>query len=463
MNNNLHIGTFDSERYWDSPDTARLPFFEDTDGNIIVSIMDELLFPFCNNNDILITRMKMKDEFLEYLKRIGFEFKNNFTDLFSNHTHFRETLKITTLDLLLNKKELPIHHINKEDDKTSIENYSILPYSVLPGDKKIAEKHKLNYDLPDVNSVIKVNSKIYSTAITHQFADQFRKKSHGEPVFSALELKKKGNQLLLSSSIMVKEDFGVSGRGNLLINNEKLLNRIVKHFIHEEEKGKEVKLVLEKFLDKDNDFSCQLKIQKNGEFQILGIQKIINNNFGYQGSKTATDDFVAFLDKNGYFQYIENVINQIYIDGYWGYVCIDSMVLKNNEIIPIIEINARKSMGLINHTINLYLSNYNVNGKLLYLSLGYQNLLTFNDLMEKLKSEELLFNPNKRKGILPLTSNTIFVNRDTSIETDVDKNKYYKGRFYFSVIDDNDEEKEVLIKRLVDLFLSLNFKVFNII
>ena len=74
-------GTFDAERFWRDPNLAKLPSFHDPEMENIVMAMDELLFPFCEAQDKLITRYRMNVCHKEYLHEIGFKFLSNSTDL----------------------------------------------------------------------------------------------------------------------------------------------------------------------------------------------------------------------------------------------------------------------------------------------------------------------------------------------------------------------------------------------
>jgi hypothetical protein len=199
---------------------------------------------------------------------------------------------------------------------------------------------------------------------------------------------KKGKELLEKGNFLVKEIFGVSGKGNLLINSLKLLERIVKYIETSEAKGKTCTFVIEEFLNRELDFSCGFKIAQDGTTEIEGIQKILNHQFNYGGSEAADGEFVNFLYDKRYFETIENISKELYRDGYFGEVCVDSMLLKSGEIVPVIEINARKSMGFVNNGIDRNLSRYGMKGNLMNINLGVPCDLKFEDILERLNGED---------------------------------------------------------------------------
>lgn len=70
----LIIGMFDAERFWRDPNLAKLPSVHDPEMENVVMAMDELLFPFCEGQDRLITRYRMNVCHKAYLHEIGFKF-----------------------------------------------------------------------------------------------------------------------------------------------------------------------------------------------------------------------------------------------------------------------------------------------------------------------------------------------------------------------------------------------------
>jgi hypothetical protein len=135
------------------------------------------------------------------------------------------------------------------------------------------------------------------------------------------------------------------------------------------------------------------------------------------------------------------------------------MLLKSGEIVPVIEINARKSMGFVNNGIDRNLSRYGMKGNLMNINLGVPCDLKFEDILERLNGEDILYHEGKEYGILPVSSNTLFINRKLSGIKD--ENQIYKGRMYLSVISKDSPEKEKLINGLVSALGELSCKIYS--
>lgn len=447
MTGSLYMGDLDSEKYWNDGNLAKLPAFEDNSSIGIIHSMDELLFPFCNKEeDVLVTRFAFDKVLKEYLNAVGFKFRCNRCDY---HTGQDDTQK-TIFEIISEDESKLRNFFDNAKDCTYFSPYSIIPYAGI-----LKDKVQFENSIPAFEAVKKVNSKEYSTILSKKLGFG----SHSDVVYSSGELVKRGRELLEKGNFLIKEIFGVSGKGNLLINSTKLLERIVKYIEASEAKGKTCTFVIEEFLDRELDFSCGFFIREDGTKEIAGIQKILNHQFNYGGSEAAEEDFVNFLYDKGYFETIEIISKELYKDGYFGEVCVDSMLLKSGDIVPVIEINARKSMGFVNNRIDSHLSKHGLKGNLMNINLGIPFDLKFEDILERLKGNDILYIEGRECGILPVSSNTLFINRKLSGSKT--ENQIYKGRMYLSVISKDAYDKERLINGLVCALEELSCKIYS--
>lgn len=446
MPSNLIMGEFNSEKYWRQENLAKLPEIPDKSSLDIILSMDELLFPFCEAGDILALRFPFHPAFKEYLGNLGFDFMVNGSSIPPKDIDREQSIfEIVVSDL---------DRMNALRPQLSAQS-GFFPYSLVTAADRLAKELQLGFRGPELDTVKKVNSKVYSCNLSRNLNLPY----HGDIISHSFELREKGNQLLEQGPFLIKDPYGVSGKGNLRIDSMGVFERIVKHLENQENKGFLCQFVLEPLWDKDIDFSCGLTIHENGDLQIISIQKMINSNFAYHGSRTADQAFIDQLDRRKYFEVIGEIARMMYNDGYFGAVCVDSMVLTSGDIVPVIEINARKSMGFINHRLDQYLAQFNLQGNLMFLNLGYSSALTYELVLQRMDEAGLLFYPGKKSGIMPLSANTLFINKELS-STKVDST-IYKGRLYVSVIGADDAQRGSLIQELRFLFQSLSCTVYN--
>lgn len=74
---NVFAAKFNSEQFWDSRLSVKLPAVRNKRLENIVHTMDELMFAFCKGEeDMVLTTLPMNQDHLEYLHSIGFSFQN---------------------------------------------------------------------------------------------------------------------------------------------------------------------------------------------------------------------------------------------------------------------------------------------------------------------------------------------------------------------------------------------------
>ena len=447
----LYLGSFNAEQFWREVDISQLPAIADPQADEIVSVMDELQFVFCDSaHDVLVTRLPMDSYYKDYLWELGFSFSHNQFPLIEKTSGEEKRSHKGICELLLDAGNDDYY----QDLLTSLSTLS--PYSIEPFTKKLCQHYGLQCPGLDIEIVKKVNSKLFS----HQLAKHLFPDTVGEIVYCASDLDAVGQRFLQSSPFLIKDEFGVSGKGNLLISSLQILKRIVTYISKQEREGKHTRFLLEPLLNKQTDFSCQLEIDATGETKILSIQKMQNSGFAFSGIQTAESYFQEFLETSGYFEQVEAIAVQLHRVGYFGSVCLDSMLLQEGKIVPVVEINARKSMGSINHYIDRFLAQFSTQGRLMFFSLGLSRHVAFSEILQRMEQAEILFLKDRPRGILPLASNTFNVNWQLH-KASANPRRTYKGRLYGSVVSDPDEEKERILNRMDNIFAELDIQRFN--
>lgn len=446
MNNpkiKIHIGNFGAERYFCDKNKAVLPSFKDEQSDRIVSVMDELQFVFCTDvDDLLFTRFKLDNYHLEYLNNIGFKFNSYHLFEIINKNNIEKNI----FECLLEQKS-SVYPFNNLESKISA--YMLDPYCC-----KFIRTKRFKSNYPRIETVKKINSKFYS----HELLKNINPTINGKIIKSSEELYLKGKEFLKSGSFLIKAPFGVSGKGNILISNIIILERIVKFLNQQELNGKICEFLLEPLYNKEIDFSCQLEISSCGEYQIVSLNIMNNRNFSFNGITQINESLKKCLDKCGYFDTVNTIVNSIYKDGYFGPLGIDSMLCKDGTVIPIIEFNARKTMGQIYHYLNKSICQDKANSELKEFSLGINKSFNYKSLLEKIREKNLLYlNKSEINKIIPLSSNTLNVN----LKFNSGLNDVVKGKLYVFLIYKNIKDRERMINGIFSLLKELNIKIYS--
>jgi hypothetical protein len=440
------FGSFNAEKFWRSPLNGLLPSFRDEQADVIVGAMDEMQFVFSKADESLtVTRFAMNHAHLGYLAELGFRFSNIGITNIDNTAQDTETEQSTTTALCLKVEHGgPLNGLKNQYLKLD-------PYALTPDHPRLTDLLDPDAFFPGAEAVKKVNSKVFSTIVSEELG----KGAGGIVVNSTGALQQHAEVMLHKSALIIKDPFGVSGNGNILIKKDVTLRSIIKHLLHQEHSGKLIEFVLEPFLDKQTDFSCQGLIDETGAFEILSFHIMHNEKFRFSGIERADGPFIKKLEALGYIAYITTAAGSIFKSGYFGPVCIDSMILANGDLIPVVEINARKSMGLINHSLFMFLSDLNKNLKCRMLTLNFMvsYRLRFDQLLKGLKEDGLLFLNGMRAGILPLSANTVDINSRIMADGP------FKARFYYHVIYTTFTEYVSLQEKMQLFFEKLSLKI----
>lgn len=447
------IGSFDPETRWRDSKLARLPAVPDKERESIVLCMDELLFPFCERDDVLYSRCKINPALYEYLSRLGFSFQTRyFYDLNNENEPLPEPD-------VFNQCMFKLAADNKTKFNCTAKTLS--PFAITADTEEYLQAAGPFDPLPDIEAVVRVNSKLYSNRLLNRIDE----KCYGTEAHNAEEMVATGNMLLQRGPYLLKDPYGVSGKGNLLIDSEAMQERIASHLQKQEGSGLRSQFLLEPLLPKKTDFSSHWFIQENGDKEFISVQLMINHKQNYGGSIQADEAFIGALENNGYFRVIEKALQVLVEDGYHGFVCFDSMVLQNGQVVPIVEINARKSMGLINAYLDKCWQTHGIRGWLTYLSIGLPESFVFEMLLHSLRESSLLLTVPGEYGIVPLSSSTVMVNeilirRRTAGGLQM-KRCIPKGRLYVSVVGRDDQHRSELFESLRQVLADLSVKVYN--
>ncbi|NMM50965.1 hypothetical protein [Paenibacillus aquistagni] len=434
----LVLGNFNAEAFWRPADLAQLPSLPSRYEHSVAGAMDELLFILCQGKGAVLTALSMNKTQHRYLHELGFDFMN-----LSVQEHLSQN-KSADLDLF--------HTLAEPSSAALCEpllaRLPLLPYAILPSTDAFAAQYGAAEKLPHSSIVAKVNSKIYS----HDLAKELGGFAPGEAVYSAQTLLEAGAHYLQGQDrIVIKDPYGVSGKGNLVVDSIQMLNRIAQYVERQQHSGKHVQFLIEPWLCKANDFSCQLYVDDIGMISIDSIQFMDNRGQNYGGSYEAEPVMTAMLEQNGYLDTMKEVARALYKEGYYGPICVDSMLLEDQTLVPIVEINARHSMGCLNDRLNRRLKQYGQQAMLLSLELRIpewgKEENAYERLLEQLHASGLLFGTASEDGILPLSANTLLDPRGI----------HSQGRWYVAIVTSSPLERERWRQKLLAQLASIGF------
>ncbi|GAA3567365.1 hypothetical protein [Kribbella ginsengisoli] len=347
VNRVVRLGTFDAESRWRPTDLAALPAIGTSASDPAVDAMDELLAGFCDPGDLLITRRPMSAAVREGLAAMGLHF---------DHLALGEP----------GPGPIERHVLADQAIMSRIRGATIAPYAVLPETWTLAEQL-----LPAPDVVAQVNSKTWSDELVRRLGLP----GAGRVVRSTDELVDAVTSLDFKA--LIKDPYGVSGRALLEASSPGILKAIERVLRKQVGNGLRIELVVQEKLPKQHDFSGHFHLDQNGSWEFLGIQQMTNRGFRHFGSSPATP---SLIDQGWYAETVSEVIPALTEAGYWGPVGVDSMLLDDGTVIPVLEINARQSLGLLAIRLDRQAREHGLTGHLWQLELNLAAGETIEDL-----------------------------------------------------------------------------------
>jgi len=409
----VRIGTFNAESYWRPQARATLPVVHDPSTSELVVAMDELLVPWCRPGSALVTMLPMHTAQADYLRIIGLDFESR--SLFASVERWRES-----------GKPLCAYQVAAENHIAEAwPDFPLSPYAVTPSFYALARSRGQSV-WPDPVCVARVNSKVFSTRLNQSI---FPKSAIA--VIRSLSDLQDFAKSLLDQPFLVKDPFGLSGKGHFLVSDAAGLARLQKFLSRQQNAGNQIELVAEALLEKITDFSCFCELSANGRVTFRSVQIMLNHGFSYIGSQPADQAFLTDLRRQNYFETLEPFLRSVHDEGYWGPLCIDSMILRGNRIWPVVEINARESMGIVARSVADFLKEYGVSGLLTFLVFSSRGVQPYEYLLTALEMSGLLWKPGRARGVLPLSSASLYSASAS------ERDGVRKGRWYAFLVAEN--------------------------
>ncbi|MDN0201113.1 hypothetical protein [Streptomyces sp. S.PNR 29] len=382
-----HLGTFDAEARWRPDDLALLPAVADGRGRAQVAAMDEMLAVFCAPGDLLVTRHPVPSVLRQVFAEAGYapRYLSATGAAEGSPTQDLED----TVERVLTRNAPMLAEIAACP--------ALAPYAVLPDTRELAGRTGHADQLPDAGVVARVNSKVFSDDLAHRLG-----LPGGRTVRSVAELTAAVQEA--GPTAVIKDPFGVGGRGILEVDEDRpaILRAIARSLEREVAKGKRVELVVQPKWAKRCDFSGYLDITRDGRVEFLGMRFVEHRGLSHVGVGPLPGDLADEAYRQGYPETLVRLGAIVAAEGYWGPVGVDSLLLDDGRIVPVLEVNARRSIGMLGMAMERRLGAGDLCVNLWRLSLGLAHEDAVDRLIDKLDSDGALHTERAPGGILPL-------------------------------------------------------------
>jgi len=327
------LGSFEVENRWAEGEPG-LPTVALAGSRAIVNRMDEFGLLLAGAGDHVVLKAPPDDGYLEYLSSLGLSLPRMLT------VADQDPQRVITEDVLADTD------LTAALAELAARNAQLWPHGVSDLEERLAKRCGL--PLASAPAVIckTVNSKIYSRLA----ADATGLPQPPGVVCRDLDelaaaCDRARQWLSAGRTVALKDAYGVSGKGILVIREERRLGQVQAMCARRARKrgNPRVGIVVEEWVPKQTDLNYQFTIDRDGAVHFDFVKEALTAGGVHQGHRMParlTTGQVAELR-----QAAAALGSRLAADGYFGVVGVDALLTTAGLLYPVIEINARNNMS----------------------------------------------------------------------------------------------------------------------
>ncbi|MFI8083057.1 hypothetical protein ACIF6L_19960 [Kitasatospora sp. NPDC086009] len=219
----------------------------------------------------------------------------------------------------------------------------LMPMGNSPLEQEICRRTGLRPAVPGPGTSARVNSKIYSRRLTEELGLRaipgFTCETVGE-LHRAL-----GDSLGDGGPVIVKDAYGVSGKGLIVLDTRKKADRLLRMVDRRARSSGDdaIHVVVERFLPKRFDLNYQFTIARDGRVRFDFAKEALTSGGVHLGHVMPAA--LSPVQHEGLVAAAERLGARLFEDGFFGVVGVDALLGQDDLVYPVLEINARLNMS----------------------------------------------------------------------------------------------------------------------
>ncbi len=323
----VYVNNFEVERQWGRGEPG-LPGSGIAFADATVNRMEEMGVLLADETDTVVLKAPLDEEFAAYLRETG-----------------AAAGQVVSAD-----NSVPSRTVT-EDAKTSPrlletlrglvdDNTYLMPLGTSPAEEQLAQLTGLPLAGPGADVCKAVNGKVYS----RRLADALGLTTvPGEVCETVGELAGAlSRQLAHGTRVAVKESYGVSGRGMVVVSDDEAAARLLR-LIERRGADAPANLVVESWVEGATDINYQFIVNRSGDVRFETAKTALLRDGVHQGHSFPVE--LPPQTAAGLREAAELIGKQLHADGYHGMVGVDALLGPDERLYPCLEINARFNMS----------------------------------------------------------------------------------------------------------------------
>jgi D-alanine-D-alanine ligase-like ATP-grasp enzyme len=327
------ICNFEAESEWAAGHVG-LPAPQLSASTALVRSMEELGVLLAGADDVLVTKRPLDDDYRSYLSDLGLPVPSV---LVPEHATPDRPTAADALDSPVLRRRLAA---------LGAGGARLLPMGTSRLEQELAQACGLPLAVPGAAIFERVNSKIYGRRLTEAAGLRAVPGDCCETVdeFAAV-LRRRRAGLGAEGRIVVKDAYGVSGKGLLVLDDPAKADRLLRMVQRRAGRTGDPRLevVVESWVPKRCDLNYQVTIADDGTTSLGFVKQAITENGVHQGHLMPAR---LTARQHARIEHAAHAVGRhLHASGFRGVAGVDAIVGRDEEIYPVLEINARLNMS----------------------------------------------------------------------------------------------------------------------
>ncbi|PZE34234.1 ATP-grasp domain-containing protein [Curtobacterium sp. MCPF17_031] len=379
------LANFEVEESWAEGETT-LPRVGSENAAAIVNRMDEFGIWLAEGEDTVLLKEAPDPAYLEGIERQGFEVPKML--VVGQHSPMS---KITT-DARNNPSTL------REASRLAGEGVMMLPHSLSVAESDLCRDIGIAVAGPSDDVCRRVNGKVFSRRLADSMGIRQPAGVATEDLDDWKRAVESARSLLQDGrTAVVKEAYGVSGKGIAVVKSEQRLNRLDAIVTQRaESNGGRAMFSVEEWVNKSVDLNFQFTLGRDGatHFDFIKLAETARGvHLGHSYPAALSAAHVDEIELTA-----ERIASKLRSEGYFGVVGVDSIIDDAGVVYPMLEINARFNMSTYQAKIDQRVDAQNAVARAKHFTLQLGAPLTYLTLQGLLA--ECLFTAERPAGLV---------------------------------------------------------------
>ncbi|MEU0743784.1 ATP-grasp domain-containing protein [Streptomyces sp. NPDC006134] len=329
----VFLGNFEVEEVWARGEHT-LPRFSADSGSAVVNRMDEFALLLAGEDDHVVLKTAPDPAYLAHLERLGLGLPT------VHVVAGQDAQRKVTEDVLADPALLDTLR------GLAADGARLAPHGVSVLEEELSARTGMALAAPGAGLCKAVNSKIYSRRVAGELGVRQPVGWTCESVEELAEALDRARELLAQGRrTVVKEAFGVSGKGIVVLENERWMDRVLRMVRQRVERSGQPRIafLVEEWVPHQGDLNYQFTVGRDGSVHVDFVKRAVTEGGVHKGHR-----FPARLSpaQDAVLRETAQLLGKrLAADGYAGVVGVDALLDGDDAVWPVIEINARNNMS----------------------------------------------------------------------------------------------------------------------